>query len=362
MKRTPPAGSATVYIFSGSKVIAEYASGAAPNSPSSEYIYSAGQLVATLAGSATTYHHPDQLSTRISTDSNGNTARAFGHYPFGETWYETGTASKWKFTSYERDAESLNDYAFARTYVNRLARFSSTDPLTGSLDNPQATNRYAYAINDPINLNDSLGLGLCPPYTICVDAWGHPWPSGGGVTVGGGSGGVTGGGGGNPKTIEQSGPGDGGNSSGDRSNPYVDRKALADCISTLFPGVTLADFEESTPGVKGSFTGFGPDLRTNHGNTGPIVVVNDAATYNAAQIAAIAGKPNAIGFTDPRRPYENYGNNNNNLIGTIVNQVHELGHSLFSITQTLSPLVPEPQEMGSALENCVRQHHGFVRH
>jgi hypothetical protein len=37
--------------------------------------------------------------------------RSFGHYPFGETWYETGTASKCKFTSYERDPESLNDYA-----------------------------------------------------------------------------------------------------------------------------------------------------------------------------------------------------------------------------------------------------------
>jgi RHS repeat-associated protein len=141
VKKTPPTGSATVYIFSGSKVIAEYASGAAPTSPTSEYIYSGSQLIATLAGSATNYQHSDHLSARVVTDSNGSSVRSFGHYPFGETWYETGTPSKWKFTSYERDSESLNDYAIARTYVNRLARFSSPDPIGGSVSNPQSLTR-----------------------------------------------------------------------------------------------------------------------------------------------------------------------------------------------------------------------------
>jgi RHS repeat-associated protein len=165
--KTPPTGAATVYIFSGSKVIAEYASGAAPASPNTEYIYSGSQVIATLAGGATTYHHPDHLSTRVSTDSNGNTVRTFGHYPFGETWYETGTTSKWKFTSYERDSESLNDYAIARTYVNRLARFSSPDPIHGSLSNPQAHNRYSYALNDPLNKRDPRGLSPCDVDRLC---------------------------------------------------------------------------------------------------------------------------------------------------------------------------------------------------
>jgi hypothetical protein len=40
------------------------------------------------------------------------------------------------FTTYERDAESGNDYAQARSYVNRLARFSSLDPLAGDTRNP----------------------------------------------------------------------------------------------------------------------------------------------------------------------------------------------------------------------------------
>jgi RHS repeat-associated protein len=147
----------TVYIFSGSKVVAEYDNGAAVASPSREYIYSGAELVATLSGASTTYHHADHLSNRVSTDSTGTAVRAFGHFPFGESWYETGTASKLKFTSYERDSESGNDYAIARSYVNRLARFSSPDPLGGSIGNPQSLNRYGYALSDPANLSDPSG-------------------------------------------------------------------------------------------------------------------------------------------------------------------------------------------------------------
>jgi hypothetical protein len=53
-----------MYIFSGNRVIAEYAEGAAATSPAREYIYSGSgsQLLATIEGSATSYHHPDHLS------------------------------------------------------------------------------------------------------------------------------------------------------------------------------------------------------------------------------------------------------------------------------------------------------------
>ena len=46
----------------------------------------------------------------------------------------------------------------ARSYVNRLARFSSLDPLAGSTSHPQSLNRYGYTINDPVNLADPGGL------------------------------------------------------------------------------------------------------------------------------------------------------------------------------------------------------------
>jgi RHS repeat-associated protein len=155
-------GTTTVYVFSGSKVIAEYDNGAAVASPSREYIYSGSVMLAKIEGGSTIYYHADHLSARLLTDSNGNSLGQRGHYPFGETWYETGTATKFKFTAYERDTETGNDFAMARYDVNRLGRFATPDPLSGSSANPQSLNRYSYTGNDPINYADPTGQFIAP--------------------------------------------------------------------------------------------------------------------------------------------------------------------------------------------------------
>ncbi len=146
----------TVYIFSNNKAIAEYDNGAAPTSPSREYIYAAGALVSKITSSATNYYHQDHLSNRLVTNTSGSTVEQMGHYPFGESWYNAAS-DKLLFTSYERDAESGNDYALARYYISRLGRFNSPDPVSGNPANPQSWNRYSYVLNDPINLNDPEG-------------------------------------------------------------------------------------------------------------------------------------------------------------------------------------------------------------
>lgn len=158
---------ATVYVFSGTKVIAEYAAGAAVTSPTKEYVYSGSALLASIAGSTTTYHHADHLSVRATSDGTtgsptyGQVLGQQGHYPYGESWYASGTTTKWQFTSYERDGgtnESGNDYAMFRYHVNRLARFNAPDAIAGSIADPQSLNRFAYTRNDPANLIDPLGL------------------------------------------------------------------------------------------------------------------------------------------------------------------------------------------------------------
>jgi RHS repeat-associated protein len=148
--------SSTIYIFSGSRVIAEYDNGAAVGSPSREYIHSRSGLLAKIDSSGTKYYHQDHLSNRLITDSNGNALAQLGHYPFGESWYNTAN-DKLVFTTYERDSESSNDYALARYNINRYGRFNSPDSLGGSLANPQSSNRYTYSLNGPTNLIDPSG-------------------------------------------------------------------------------------------------------------------------------------------------------------------------------------------------------------
>src|SRR5258708_2994673 len=114
----------TVYIASGGQVLAEYAAGAAPAAPSVEYVYVGGQLAVTVASGATTYLYADHLSVRSSADSTGAPAGSHGNFPSGETWYQTGAANKWQYTTYERDALG-QDYARARFYLSTNARFLS---------------------------------------------------------------------------------------------------------------------------------------------------------------------------------------------------------------------------------------------
>ena len=160
----------TVYIFSGAKVIAEYANGAAPSSPTREYIYAGGALLARIDSSGTNYYHQDHLSNRMVTNSSGGVVAEMGHFPFGESWYNA-TNDKLYFTTYEYDSESGNHYAMARYHVSRLGRLSSPDPIAGSIANPQSLNRYSYSINDPANVTDPSGA---LPLSSCTTAQAKP--------------------------------------------------------------------------------------------------------------------------------------------------------------------------------------------
>jgi RHS repeat-associated protein len=65
-----------------------------------------------------------------------------------------------RFTGYEKDTETGLDFAEARYYHNAHGRFTAVDPLlaSGKSANPQTFNRYAYTMNNPVNLIDPSGM------------------------------------------------------------------------------------------------------------------------------------------------------------------------------------------------------------
>lgn len=153
-------GSTTVSVYSGSKVIAEYDNGAAPSSPSREYVYGHGQFLAMVSGTTTTYYQQDHLSVRMATNSSGGVAWQAAAYPYGEPWYTSNGTPEFYFTTYQRDQETGLDYALARYYDSRTGGFCSADPVEGTPTDPESWNRYVYARDNPVNLTDPSGQGF----------------------------------------------------------------------------------------------------------------------------------------------------------------------------------------------------------
>jgi hypothetical protein len=147
----------------------------------------------------------------------------------------------------------------------------------------------------------------------------------------------------------------------------VNRNVLNSCLQSLGIPVTVVAFSVATPGGTGYAIGIGPDQFSNGGQVGPIVVGNDASTYNAAQLGQLSQAPGGFvyGWTPTPSafgsPYQSFTNNNNNAWGTARTQVHELGHQLWVITAGSSN-IPEPTgEVGQALQDCVEQNNGIYR-
>jgi RHS repeat-associated protein len=65
-----------------------------------------------------------------------------------------------RFTGHARDQDTGYDHTLWRKLDSVQGRWTSPDPYGGSMEigNPQSFNRYAYVLNDPVNLMDPLGL------------------------------------------------------------------------------------------------------------------------------------------------------------------------------------------------------------
>jgi RHS repeat-associated protein len=115
------------------------------------------------------FFHGDHLGSITSlTNHEGDELRRVVYEPFGAA--VGGAPPQFGFTGQRFEAAlGLYDYG-ARWYDPVLGRFLSPDSVVPDPNDPQALNRYAYALNDPVNLVDPTGHW---------PSWGSLW---GGVT------------------------------------------------------------------------------------------------------------------------------------------------------------------------------------
>jgi RHS repeat-associated protein len=116
-----------------------------------------------------------QGTARAVMNNNGSSSVVVGRHdylPFGEEigsglglrtpgqGYSASDTNRWKYGMLQRDAATGLDHAGWRKYESNSGRWTSPDPLSGQLGDPQGFNHYTYAANDPVNFVDPSGLDI----------------------------------------------------------------------------------------------------------------------------------------------------------------------------------------------------------
>jgi RHS repeat-associated protein len=176
------------------------------NGVATKHIAIDAEPIAKRVGTTTYWLHGDHLgSIQAVTDATGPTLRR-SYDPFGSIIApSTSHAESHGFIGELQDANGIS-YLNARYYDSSTGLFLSPDPSPPFLPGV-GTNRYAYAMGDPINAVDHSGLDTEYPgsggpswYGPCWIWWGpwcgtwyppHSGPSNTGNTGGGGGGGGT---------------------------------------------------------------------------------------------------------------------------------------------------------------------------
>jgi RHS repeat-associated protein len=140
-------------------------SGSTANSTFNEYVFFSGKRTARRNSSNTVfYYFADHLGSARTIVQSGQTSLCYDadFYPFGgERLISNSCPQNYKFTGEERDTESDLDYFQFRNYGSSMGRWMIPDPagmMAVDIGSPQTLNRYAYVLNNPVNLVDLFGL------------------------------------------------------------------------------------------------------------------------------------------------------------------------------------------------------------
>ncbi len=160
-------GAATAFLYDGMNIVQEVSGGTAANLLTGVGL---DEVFSRADAAGTRYFMTDALgSTLALADADGNILTQYTYEPFGNTIASgQANANPYHYTSRENDGTGLYSYR-ARYYSPTVQRFISEDPIGFS----GGVNLYAYALNDPLQFLDPLGLDP-QKERECKDCGGHP--------------------------------------------------------------------------------------------------------------------------------------------------------------------------------------------
>jgi RHS repeat-associated protein len=126
------------------------------NGTATSYFFRDDERIAKETSGDMEWYLSDHLgSTTLLINESGLEVERTEYYPYGEV--QSGGLEKYGFTGQENDADTELMYYGARYYSPQYRIFVQPDTMLPDPYNPQALNRYAYTLNNPMKYTDPTG-------------------------------------------------------------------------------------------------------------------------------------------------------------------------------------------------------------
>ena len=126
------------------------------NGTATSYFFRDDERIAKQTAEGMEWYLSDHLgSTTLLVNESGLEVERTEYFPYGQV--QSGGLEKYGFTGQENDIDTRLMYYGARYYSPEYRIFIQPDTLLPDPYNPQALNRYAYVLNNPVKYTDPSG-------------------------------------------------------------------------------------------------------------------------------------------------------------------------------------------------------------
>jgi RHS repeat-associated protein len=135
------------------------------NGVATSYFFRDDERVAKQTAGDMEWYLSDHLgSTTLLVNESGLEVERTEYYPYGQV--QSGGLEKYGFTGQENDADTGLMYYGARYYSPEYRVFVQPDTMLPDVYNPQALNRYSYALSNPVKYTDPSGHIVIPAIAL----------------------------------------------------------------------------------------------------------------------------------------------------------------------------------------------------